>query len=103
MSTMVVGTPALLAVADARVVRLVAHFAARGDPRTPPADWRPTYPMDDPRNEPDLWIADLTEPVLWCKADTHRNQTAPGAPCSWCGSAHRDAMTVYTYMLPSDY
>lgn len=99
MSRMFLSTPS--AQGDARVLRLIVHLQSGGDPRTPPADWRPTYPLDDPRNEPDLWVADLADPTLWCKRDDHEPQGS--SACSWCGGQHHDTMSVYTFMLPEDY
>lgn len=102
-----------------RVMRLWAHLLGGGDPRTPPADWRPTYPLDDPSNEPDLWISDQDEPTIWCKLDRH-GFVAPGGyemdaeldpelsgprnfACAWCGKEHVDEMDVYTFMLPEEW
>lgn len=93
---MIVATRALLAEAEreddpinginARMFRFVAHVSMEGDRRTPPADWRATYPFDDPSYEPDLWIADLAEPTIWCKA-----------------SSEPEYGEILTFMLPSDY
>lgn len=105
---MILASAALVATSEREpgvgdvVGRLVAHVESGGDLRTPPAEWRPTYPMDDPANAPDLWIADKTGEVIWCKLDTHPPQ-GTGAACGWCGRTHREPMAVYTFMLPSDY
>ena len=106
---MIVVTPALVAAAEREasingsVLRLVDHLISGGDPRTPPPGWRPTYPMDDPANAPDLWIGGRSgDEIVWCKLDTHPPQ-GESAPCSWCGYEHVGRMDIYTFMLPSDY
>jgi hypothetical protein len=112
---MMTATRALVAAAEreddpvnginARMFRLMTHILGGGDRRTPPADWRPTYSGDDPRNEPDLWIADQSgDEVIWCQLAAHEPQPDEHwNACSWCGQMHFGIMEVFTYMLPEDH
>ena len=65
--------------------------------------WTATYPLDDPANEPDLWIR-IAVPIVRIKRDDHE----PGEPdaagtCSWCGRRHAGVMAVFTVLLPEEY
>jgi hypothetical protein len=65
--------------------------------------WKTTYPMDDPTNEPDLWIKNSV-PVLWIKRDDHElYQPDATGKCDWCGRRHTGVMSIFTVMSPDDY
>jgi hypothetical protein len=65
--------------------------------------WKTTYPLDDPANEPDLWIRSAA-PVLWIKRDDHElYQPDATGKCDWCGRRHTGVMSVFTVLTPDEY
>lgn len=100
--------------ADGSAARAVAtliaalRLAQRGHPsadlRVVPG-WRATYHNDDPRYEPDMWVAELAGLTLWAKRDDHPAPSS-GDRCDSCLFAtHKgsEPVAVVTIMLPEDY
>jgi len=85
------------------LARALTSIGSGGQAAREVPGWRATYPMDDPANEPDLWIREAA-PILWIKRDDHEPwQTDAAGKCDWCGRRHAGVMTILTVLLPDEY